>query len=64
MPTTKGTWKNMGDEIIHKRGEVLRECLKEGSKEELPMSINSTHILEFYYHYVLNFYFLIVCPQS
>jgi hypothetical protein len=43
-----------GDELIHKRGEGLGECLREGSKGELPMSINSTHILEFYYHYVLN----------
>jgi hypothetical protein len=54
MPTAKGTWTEMGDELIHKRGEGLGECLREGSKGELPMSINSTHIPEFYYHYVLN----------
>jgi hypothetical protein len=53
MPTPKGTWKNMGTELIHKKGEGLRECLLEGSKGELPISINSTHIPKFYYQYVL-----------
>jgi hypothetical protein len=37
----------MGVELIHKRGEGLREFLIEGSKGELPMSINSTHFLNF-----------------
>jgi hypothetical protein len=53
MPVAKGTQTNMGVELIHKRGEILGECLGEDSKGELPMSINSTHILEFNYHYVL-----------
>jgi hypothetical protein len=38
-----GTWTKMGDELIHKRGEVLMECIKEGSKGDSPMYINSTH---------------------
>jgi hypothetical protein len=46
----------MGDDLIHKRREGLRESLREGSKGELSMSINSNHIPEFYYHYVLKFY--------
>jgi hypothetical protein len=25
MPVAKGTWTEMGDELIHKRGEGLRE---------------------------------------
>jgi hypothetical protein len=25
MPTAKGTWIEMGDELIHKRGEGLKE---------------------------------------
>jgi hypothetical protein len=54
MSAAKGIWTEMGDELIHKRGEGLREYLREGSKGEIPMSINSTHILELYYHYVLN----------
>jgi hypothetical protein len=44
----------MGDELIHKRGQGLEELLREGSNGELLVSINSTHIPEFYYHYVLN----------
>jgi hypothetical protein len=28
MPTAKGIWTEMGDELIHKRGEGLRECLR------------------------------------
>jgi len=36
----------MGDELIHKRGEDLGEFLREGSKGELPMSINSTKFLK------------------
>jgi hypothetical protein len=54
----------LGDELIHKRGKGLIGCLREVYKGELLMYINSTHIPEFYYHYVLNFYFLIECPQS
>jgi hypothetical protein len=46
MSTAKGTWKEMGDELIHKRGEGLRE-FQEGSKGELPMYINSTHFPKF-----------------
>jgi hypothetical protein len=52
MPTTKRTWTEMGAELIHKRGEGLGECLREGSKGELPMSIYYTHFPEFYYHCV------------
>jgi hypothetical protein len=52
MPAAKGTWRKMGFELIHKKGEGLRECLREGVQGGLPMSINSTHIPEFYYHYV------------
>jgi hypothetical protein len=37
----------MGDELIHKRGEGLREWPKRGSKGELPMYINSTHFPKF-----------------
>ena len=54
MPLVKGPWIEMGTKLIHKKGECLIECLREGSKGEFPMSINSTHIPEFYYHYVLN----------
>jgi hypothetical protein len=36
----------MGDELIHKRGESVRECLRERYKGMLPMSINSTHFLK------------------
>jgi hypothetical protein len=54
MSVVKGTWIEMDDKLIHKRGEGLRECPREGSKGELPMSINSTHIPKFYYDYVLN----------
>jgi hypothetical protein len=25
IPAAKGTWKEMGDELIHKRGEGLKE---------------------------------------
>jgi hypothetical protein len=46
MPTAKGTWTKMGEELIHKRGEGLKECLREGFKGELPISINSTRIIE------------------
>jgi hypothetical protein len=45
----------MGDELIHKRGEGLRECMREGFKGGLPMYNSSTHIPEFIYHNVLNF---------
>jgi hypothetical protein len=44
----------MVDELIHKRGDGLGEYLREGSKGKLPMSVNSTHVPEFYYHYLLN----------
>jgi hypothetical protein len=54
MPVVKGTWTEMGIELINKRGEGLGEFLREGYKGETPMSINSTHIPEFYYEYVLN----------
>jgi hypothetical protein len=27
MPTNKGTWIEMGDELIHKRGEGIREWI-------------------------------------
>jgi hypothetical protein len=54
MSVAKGTWTEMGDELTHNRGEDPSEFLREGSKGELPMSINSTHIFEFYYNYVLN----------
>jgi hypothetical protein len=63
MSTSRGTQTKMGVELIHKRGDGLRGCLREGSKRELHVSINSTHIPGFYYPYVLNFYFLIECPQ-
>jgi hypothetical protein len=43
MRAAKGTWTEMEDKLIHKRGEGLGECLIEGSRGELPMSINSTH---------------------
>jgi hypothetical protein len=54
MLVAKGTWTKMRVELIHKRWEGLGEFLIEGSKGELTMSINSIHIPEFYYHYVLN----------
>jgi hypothetical protein len=41
MPVAKGTWTEMGDELIHKRGGSI-ENVQEGSKEKLPMYINST----------------------
>jgi hypothetical protein len=53
MSTAKGTWTKMGAKLIHERGEGLGECLREGSKGEILMSINFTHIPEFCYHYVL-----------
>ena len=62
MPVAKGTWKNIGVELIHEGGEGLGECLREGSKRELSMSINSTYIHKFHYHYVLNLCFLIESP--
>jgi hypothetical protein len=46
IPATKGTWKNIWDELIHKRGQSL-ENGQEGSKGELPMYINSTHFPKF-----------------
>jgi hypothetical protein len=55
MLVAKGTWTDMEDQLIHKTAKCLEECLREQSKGELPMSINFTHIPEFYYHYVLNF---------
>jgi hypothetical protein len=47
MPAGKGPWTEMGVELIHKRGEGLGECLREGSRGELPMSINSPTFLNF-----------------
>jgi hypothetical protein len=32
MQVSKGTWVEMGDELIHKRGEGLGEFIREGSK--------------------------------
>ena len=52
MSASKEIWIEMEVELIHKRGEGLGECLREGSSGEIPMFINSTHIPEFYYHYV------------
>jgi hypothetical protein len=49
-------------ELIHKRGEGLGECLREGSKGELPMSINSTHVPEFLLSLCIKPLFLIECP--
>jgi hypothetical protein len=43
----KGEWIEMGDELIHKRQEDLGECLRQGSKGEIPMSINSPTFLNF-----------------
>jgi hypothetical protein len=53
-PTANEIWTNMWDELIHNRGEGLGDCLREGSKGGLPMTINSTQIPEIYFHYVLN----------
>jgi hypothetical protein len=64
MPTLKGTWIEMGVELIQKRREGLREFLREGSMGELPMSINSTHIPELHYHYILSSTFLLSVPEA
>jgi hypothetical protein len=57
MSVAKGKWIDMVAELIHNRGEGLREYLRGFQGGELPMFINSTHIPRFYYHYVLKYVF-------
>jgi hypothetical protein len=64
MSVAKGTWTQMGVQLIHKIWEGIREFIREGSKGELPMSINSTHILEFLLSLCIKLYFLIEFLQD
>jgi hypothetical protein len=47
MPVAKGTWTEMGDELIHKRGEGLGECLKRGPRGNYPCILIQPIFLKF-----------------
>ena len=49
MTTSKGTWKDMGDELIHKRGEGLREFLRGDPRGEHPCILFEPIFLNFLY---------------
>jgi hypothetical protein len=47
MSVAKGTWKNMGDELIHKRGEGLKECIRGGPRGITHVYLFNPHFLNF-----------------
>jgi hypothetical protein len=47
MSIAKGTWREMGVELIHKGGEDIKECVRGVQRGELPMYINSIHFPKF-----------------
>jgi hypothetical protein len=47
MSTAKGIWIEMGDELIHKRGEGLGECLREGPRGNYPCLLIPPTFLNF-----------------
>ena len=47
MPTAKGTWTKMGDELVHKRGDIIGYFLRGGPRENYPCILIQPIFLNF-----------------
>jgi len=63
ISVAKGISTKIGIELIQKRGEDIWECIREGSKGELPMPINSINFLKIILVYE-PYIFLLSVPKS